>query len=364
MSMRDQAVYWGIAAVVLAAILYALGDILLPFVAGAAMAYFLDPAASRLMRLGMPRALAVSILIFGMVGATVTALVLLIPPLVAQAGTLIQTMPEMIGRFHAELAGRFPDFLDDESALRRSADAVAEALRERGMALAEGALGALGSLIAVVLFVVIAPVVTFYLLLDWPRVLERADDLLPRDHAPVIRELLARIDQALAGFVRGQITVCLILAAYYATALGLVGLQFGLVIGVVAGLISFIPWVGAVIGGVLSIGLALFQFWGSPVPIAVVVAIFVLGQFLEGNILVPRLVGGSVGLHPVWLLLAVSVFGALFGFTGMLVAVPVAAATGVLVRFALARYKDSRLYRSGAGSGDSDNSNDNPERRR
>ena len=174
--------------------------------------------------------------------------------------------------------------------------------------------------------------------------IERENDLLPLDHAPVIRRLASEIDATLAGFIRGMGTVCLILGTYYAIALMLVGLQFGLVVGFVAGLLTFIPYVGALVGGALAIGLALFQFWGEWHWIAAVAIIFVIGQVAEGNELTPKLVGNSVGLHPVWLILSLSVFGALFGFVGMLVAVPMAAALGVLVRFLIELYRDSRLY--------------------
>ena len=204
------------------------------------------------------------------------------------------------------------------------------------------------SLINVVVLLVIVPVVAVYLLYDWDRMVAEIDALLPRDHAPVIRRLAREIDTALASFIRGMGTVCLILGTYYAVALMAVGLQFGLVVGAIAGLITFIPYVGALVGGVLAIGLALFQFWGDWVSIGLVVGIFVLGQVIEGNILTPKLVGNSVGLHPVWLIFALSVFGALFGFVGMLVAVPVAAALGVLARFGLQHYKDSPLYRGQA----------------
>ena len=149
----------------------------------------------------------------------------------------------------------------------------------------------------------------------------------------------------MAGFVRGQGTVCAILGIYYAVALMAVGLQFGLIVGVVAGALTFIPYVGAIVGGALAIGLALFQFWGDWLWIGIVYAIFQSGQFVEGNFLTPKLVGSSVGLHPVTLILALSVFGALFGFVGLLVAVPVAAALGVIVRFLVAKYKEGRLYR-------------------
>jgi len=172
----------------------------------------------------------------------------------------------------------------------------------------------------------------------------RIDDQIPRDHVRTIRDLARQIDRTLASFIRGQGTVCLILAAYYAIALMLVGLNFGLVVGAIAGALTFIPYVGAVVGGALAVGLALYQFWGDWVWIVAVALIFQSGQMIEGNVLTPKLVGSSVGLHPVWLLFALSVFGTLFGFVGLLVGVPVAAVIGVLVRFALHRYKSSPLY--------------------
>ena len=189
------------------------------------------------------------------------------------------------------------------------------------------------------------------MLLDWDRMIARIDELLPREHAPTIRRLASEIDDTMAAFIRGMGLVCLILGTYYAVALMIVGLNFGLVVGFIAGLVTFIPYLGALIGGVLAIGLALFQFWGDWLSIGIVAGIFVVGQIVEGNFLTPKLVGDSVGLHPVWLLLALAVFGTLFGFVGMLVAVPVAAALGVITRFAVNQYLDSRLYRGDDGPG-------------
>jgi predicted PurR-regulated permease PerM len=186
--------------------------------------------------------------------------------------------------------------------------------------------------------------------MDWHRLTAAIDDLLPRDHRDTILEITRDLDSVLAGFVRGQLTVCLLLGSFYAISLMVVGLKFGLLIGLFAGLISFIPFVGSITGGVISLGVAVAQFWGDPVWIAVVAAIFVVGQAVEGNFLTPKLVGGQVGLHPVWLLFALSAFGALFGFVGMLVAVPAAAAIGVVGRFLINKYKRGRLYR-GEGTG-------------
>jgi len=221
-------------------------------------------------------------------------------------------------------------------------------VQARGGEILNGLLtSAMGVINLLVLFVVV-PVVAVYLLVDWDRMVARIDELLPREHAPTIRQLAREVDRTLASFVRGQGLVCLILGTYYAVALALVGLNFGLVVGAIAGLVTFIPYVGALVGGVLAIGLALFQFWGEWVWIGAVAGIFVAGQMIEGNILTPRLVGSSVGLHPVWLLFALAVFGALFGFVGMLVAVPIAAMLGVFARFGISRYQKSALYQGTA----------------
>ena len=160
-----------------------------------------------------------------------------------------------------------------------------------------------------------------------------------------IRNLAREVDKVLAAFVRGQISVCVILGTFYSVALMFAGLQFGMVVGAIAGAITFIPYIGSLVGGALAVGLALFQFWGDWVSIGIVAGIFVAGQFIEGNILTPKLVGESVGLHPVWLLFALSAFGSIFGFVGMLVAVPVAAAIGVVARFGIGQYHGSVLYK-------------------
>lgn len=204
------------------------------------------------------------------------------------------------------------------------------------------------SLVSAVIFIVVVPVVAFYMLLDWDHMVAKIDSLLPRDHAPTIRKLGNDINSVLAGFVRGQLSVCLLLGTFYSIALMLAGLQFGLIVGAIAGAITFIPYVGSLVGGALAIGLALFQFWGDWVSIAIIAGIFAAGQFIEGNILTPKLVGNSVGLHPVWLLFALSAFGSIFGFVGMLVAVPVAAAIGVFARFGIQHYQSSLLYKGSA----------------
>lgn len=347
--VKTQLTYWGIAAAVFLVLLWALGDVILPFVLGGAIAYFLDPIADRLERLGLSRAAATALITLLAVILFILLVLLVIPTLVRQTTALIETAPALAQQLQEFLTTRFPSLMDEGSTLRSSLSSLGETIRERGGDLVNAVLGTFSSVLNVVLLFVIVPVVAFYLLLDWDRMVAEIDRLLPRDHAPVIRRLAREVDQTLAGFVRGQGTVCLILGTYYAVALMLVGLQFGIVIGFIAGILTFIPYVGALIGGILSIGLALFQFWGEWWLIVIVWAIFQSGQFVEGNVLTPKLVGSSVGLHPVWLIFALSAFGALFGFVGLLVAVPVAAALGVLTRFAIQQYRDSRLYRGISG---------------
>lgn len=341
--------YWGIAALVFFILLWVLGSVILPFVVGGAIAYFLDPVADRLQRAGLSRVAATSVISILMLLVAVAVVVAVIPALINQATTLIDQAPEIIRKFQAILIERFPQLTDRTSAIRQTLLSIGNAIKAQGGAVANTVIGSALSVINGVVFMVVVPVVSFYLLLDWDHMVARIDALLPRDHAPMLRQLAREIDRVLAAFVRGQLSVCIILGAFYSVTLMLAGLQFGLVVGVVAGAMTFIPYVGALIGGVLAVGLALFQFWGDWMSVGIVAGIFAFGQFMEGNIISPRIVGNSVGLHPLWLLFALSALGTLFGFVGMLVAVPVAAALGVLTRFAAGKYTASVLFTGQVG---------------
>lgn len=342
--VKEQAKYWGIATAILFVALWQLGDVVLPFILGGAIAYFMDPVADRLEDMGFSRTAATAIITVVALLVFVIMVLAVVPTLVSQATSLVQIAPQLARDLLTFVNERFPQMLNPDSAVSQTLQAIGEQIQSRGGALLQSALTSAAGLVNVLLLLVIVPVVAFYLLLDWDNMVAKVDELLPRDHAPVIRRLAKDVDTVLAGFVRGMGTVCLILGTYYAVALMLVGLQFGLVVGAIAGLITFIPYVGALVGGALAIGLGLFQFWGDWVSLGLVGVIFVAGQMIEGNYLTPKLVGSSVGLHPVWLLFALSLFGSLFGFVGMLVAVPVAAAIGVLVRYASDQYRGSRLY--------------------
>ena len=347
--VRDQVKIWGITTLVLLTLLWVMGDVLLPFLVGGAIAYFLDPVADRLERLGMSRTAATSIITIIALMILTLLVLAIIPTLVNQLTALVNAAPEIAKRLQGFLVEKFPDLADSTSTMRQTLAQVAETIQSKGAELANTLVSSLLGVISAVVFIVVVPVVAFYLLLDWDNMVNRIDSMLPRDHAPVIRKLGREIDGVLAGFVRGQISVCVLLGTFYSVALMLAGLQFGLIVGAIAGTITFIPYVGSLVGGALAIGLALFQFWGDWVSIGIIAAIFGVGQFIEGNILTPKLVGKSVGLHPVWLLFALSAFGTLFGFVGMLIAVPVAASIGVLTRFGLAQYHDSLLYKGIAG---------------
>ena len=349
---RRQAIFWLLAFAALVAVLIVFRTILLPFLAGMALAYFLDPVADWLERRGLGRLGATLLILVGFLLLFVAILLGVIPVLANQTAQFIERLPDYISRLQAV-------FLASENSwLRRIVGepsvAIEENLKEvltQGASFLSTLLASIWSggraLVDLLSLFVVTPVVAFYLLLDWDRMIEKVDALLPRDHVHTIRAIARDVDSSVAGFVRGQGTVCLILGAIYGIGLTLVGLNFGLLIGLVAGLISFIPYVGSIVGLVMAVGVALVQFWpeGEYLRIGLVLAVFFAGQFFEGNILQPKLVGGRVGLHPVWLMFALFAFGSLFGFTGLLIAVPASAALGVLVRFAVARYEESEVYR-------------------
>lgn len=342
---RQQVIYWSIAAAVFLVLLWVLSDVVLPFLVGSAIAYFLDPVADRLERMGASRAVATAIIFVLFILTVVVALFAVIPLLIQQTSGLIEAAPGIFENLRLFLTERFPNLFDEGSPVQTSLANLGATIQSRGAELLQTVLSSAAGVVNVIVFMVVVPVVAFYMLLDWDRMIARIDQLLPRDHAPTVRLLAARIDRTLASFVRGQGTVCLILGTFYAVALMIVGLQFGLVVGLIAGLLTFIPYVGALVGGGLAIGLALVQFWGDWWMILIVAAIFQAGQIAEGNVLTPKLVGSSVGLHPVWLIFALSAFGTVFGFVGLLVAVPVAAVIGVLVRYVVEQYQQGLLYR-------------------
>ena len=329
--------------------LYVFRPILLPFLVGFAGAYLLDPAADRLQRLGLRRTSATVVISVGFFLALALVLVLLLPILLTQAAELARALPDYLEGLRERLLPRLSGIASWASAeLDVSAEGLLKQYWTQAMDVLINAItGLLHSgvaLLNIVSLLFITPVVTFYLLRDWDRMVARVAGHVPPDYMPSVLRLAREMDEVLAGFIRGQGMVCMFLALFYAFGLWLVGLKYGLIIGLLTGFFSFIPYLGMAIGACVGLAVAAFQFQDL-VRVALVAGVFALGQFIEGNLISPRVVGDRIHLHPVWMIFAVLAGTVLFGFLGTLLAVPVAGVLGVLIRFALAQYKASRLYR-------------------
>ena len=349
MRFERNVVFWVAALAVFVALLWLLSPILLPFVLGMAIAYVLDPLVNQLSKRGVSRLLAAVLILGGFVVALALLVLLIAPVLAKQLSAFIDNVPAYALRLQA--------FVSDPSHpwIKRiigdnltGTDKSVGDLMNQTVGYLTGLLASLWAkgqaLISIFSLLIITPVVAFYLICDWDRMVAALDRLVPVPQRETVRNLGREIDTTIAAYVRGQSGVCLILGSYYATGLTLAGLSFGLLIGVISGLISFIPYVGSLTALILSLAVALAQFAPDWTRIVIVAGIVLFGQFLEGYVVAPKLVGESVGLHPVWLIFALFAFGYLFGFVGLLLAVPLAAGSGVLIRFALARYFASPLY--------------------
>jgi len=357
MTRRQQVTaFWlgGLLAMVL--MLFLFRQILLPFVAGAALAYALDPAADWLERNGFNRLAATTTILTILIVVIAAILILLVPLLINQTIDFVQRLPSYVTRlqemFGATLDSEWARFLGiDPDSIRASISGF----MSRGVDLATALIGSIWSggraLVDILSLLVVTPFVAFYLLRDWHPMIARLDRLLPRDQAEEIRRLAGEIDNKVAAFVRGQLLVGFLLGIFYATGLVSIGLNYGLLIGLGSGILSFIPYLGFTVGFVLSLIIALVQFWPDWVWLAATVMVFLVGQLIEGYILQPRLIGRSVGLHPVWLIFSLLAFGLLFGFVGLLIAIPAAAAIGVLTRYGIERYRASPLFRGNGPSG-------------
>ncbi len=349
MTLQRQFLIWAVSLAVLVFFLWLFSPILLPFIAGLVLAYFLDPVADALERLGLPRLAATLVILLASILAVVLALVIVAPMLADQVAKFAGDLPEIIRTLVLRFDEVAPKWVKDLLAQSGSdvqgsiSNVAGKAAEWLGTVLSTLLTGGM-ALVNLVSLMVVTPIVAFYLLQDWDRMVAKVDSWVPREHVSTVRSLANEINAAMAGFIRGQGTVCLLLGVFYAAALSLAGLKFGLAIGLVSGFLTFIPYAGALIGGVLAIGVGLVQFWPDIWAILLIAAIFAAGQFIEGNFLSPNLVGKSVGLHPVWLMFALFAFGYAFGFVGLLLAVPLAAAAGVLVRFAIGQYLGSKLY--------------------
>ncbi len=350
MSIQRQILSWLAVLAFIIGFMWLFSGIMLPFIAGIVLAYFLDPVADWLERRGLPRLAATLIIVLTSLLVVILAFILLVPLLSDQLGSYVARLPKDLTTLANLFNENAPSWLkkavmQTESALPQSTGEIASKALEWGGNIFQSLMSGANVLFNTLSLLVITPLVTFYMLNDWDKMIARIDGWIPRDHVDTVRSIARDIDAAMAGFIRGQGTLCLILGTFYAVALIAAGLNFGLIIGLTAGLLSFVPYFGAAVGGILAISTATVQFWPDWVQILIIAAIFAAGQFVEGNFLQPKLVGGSIGVHPVWLMFALLAFGYLFGFAGILLAVPMAAAIGVLSRFLLNQYLNSSLYR-------------------
>lgn len=349
MNGSSRARFWFIGFVLFLGGLYLLSDILLPFVAGIILAYLLDPLADWLERHRFPRWVAAGLITLLAAAGVTVAFLLVVPLLQTQLVDLAHRLPGYIDTLRDQAVGLLALVQAELSPEQMAAlkGKISGIAGPNALAWLGGLLGKLWggglALVNLLSLLVITPIVQFYLLRDWDQILTTVDDWLPRPQAPIIRAQVKEIDAVLSAFLRGQFSVCLLLGVFYAIGLTLIGLDFGLIIGFATGLISFVPYFGMLIGFAVGLGVALAQF-SSWEPIAMVAGVFVVGQFLEGNFITPKLVGDKVGLHPVWIIFALLASGALFGFTGILLAVPAAAVIGVLGRFAIQRYRNSDAF--------------------
>lgn len=350
MTLQRQVGFWIGGLAVLALALFVLRGILLPFVAGLALAYFLDPIVSRLELIRVPRIVGALTVIGAFVVVFVVLTVLIVPILANQLTAFVTRLPSYVVQLQAlateqnrewlqrVLGDRLPDVS------RTIGDIVSQSTGWVASFVQQSLWTGGATFLYIFALTIITPVVAFYLLKDWPRMMAKVDSWLPLQHRETILGLMREMNVAMAGFVRGQATVCVVLMIFYGMALTGAGLNFGLLIGLGTGFLSFIPYVGSITGLTLALGVAIVQFWPDWTMVLVILAIFGIGIFFESYVLYPNLVGESVGLHPVWLMFALFAFGALFGFAGLMLAVPLAASVGVLTRFAIRQYLASPLY--------------------
>ncbi|GIL39336.1 AI-2E family transporter [Roseiterribacter gracilis] len=346
--MGRHAWFWLIVGAVLVFLLYELREVLLPFALGAAIAFLFDPIADRLERLRVPRWAATVIVLIGVFALMIGFVLLIVPLVQAQLWQLIGRVPAYFDAVRLRLLPQLEELVATYSST--GAEELQKAVGTYAGDAAKWLAGGLGTLVAggmalvnVLSILLIAPVVSFYLLRDWDLIVQRIDSWLPRRSRGTLRAIFAEMDETLTGFVRGQALVCLFLAVFYSITLSLVRLDFALVIGLFIGVISIMPYVGTISGFVVSVGVALGQY-DDRSNVFIVIGIFVLGQILEGNVVQPLFIGDRVRLHPVWIIFALLAGGSLFGFLGVLLAVPVAAVIGVLVRFGIRRYLASPFY--------------------
>lgn len=353
--MNKKFIFFGIVIFLLCAFFYSVSDILFPFVAGLLIAYLFDPVADRLQQNGVGRGVAAGIIIVAFFTILVVAGFFLGPVLIDQIKFLIESLPDYIEQIRDEFVPYIEEkFSEIDPNIVENAKEKTEANQGQfAEIMSEILAGILSSsfwLFNLISLIALTPFIAFYILRDWDKFIAKIDSLLPRDYAPTIRTQAKKVDDTIAGFLRGQLNVCIILGTFYSISLTIAGLNFGFAIGFLSGLLCFIPYIGTMLGIVIGIGVAFAQFDGDVEQIAIIAAIYAFAQVMEGNFLTPKIVGDKIGVHPAWLIFGMLAGGTILGVVGVLIAVPLTAIIGVLVKFALEEYETSEFYKKSVKS--------------
>ena len=341
---KKHTIFWIVITCILLLAIYTLSSVLMPFVAGVVLAYLLDPLVDRVENIGIRRSLSTFVVLTIFFVGSAGSSLLLLPVILSQLSNLTSFLPTLIVNLEPFI--RQARSLVDNAIKAESSNQlplpVADILNWAGGFLTELISSSL-AFANLLSLIIITPIVAFYLLRDWDLIIHKVKSWMPITQKVRILEQVVKVDRSLSALVRGQGAVCFILALYYSVSLTAVGLQFGILIGIFAGIVSFIPFVGAILGAIFSIGFSIIQF-DTYTPILLVAGIFLVGQVLEGNFLTPKLIGEAVGLHPVWVIFALLTGATLFGFLGVLLALPIAVVVAVLIRFSLSSYLESEIY--------------------
>ena len=345
-SILKENVFWVFICMTLGAfLLWNISDILAPFILGGILAYLLDPMADKMESFGVPRLLtALTVSLFALF-VLMTAAILVIPIIFDQINQIIGFIPYITNEIYLVMQKGFKVLnlgeVEDIDLVNLSKN-----LNEVSPIFAKSIFNSSFAILDFIFLLMVTPIVAIYLLVDWDKIIKEVEKVIPRRLEPTISQIVIEMHKTVASFLRGQFSVCIILAIFYAASLTALGLEYGLLVGLFSGLISFIPLIGAILGGLVALVVSLAQFWQTPEWVGVVLIIFLLGQVLEGNLLTPRLVGKSVKLHPLWIIFSVTCFGSLMGWVGIILAVPSAACIAVLVRFSLKIYFETDFYKS------------------
>ena len=357
MSIKVHAIFWSSVLFLFLGFMWLFSEVMMPFVLGFAIAYLLNPLLVRMDNYGIKRKLSVLVLLMTFLSLITVILAVILPIISREAGQFIDDLPRYMSQIWAWVQP-YTVVIQDKVGPNE-----VDQIKESAQSYLSNALGAgknvISSLvnggqivISVAITIVFTPIVAYFVMKEWVVITDWLEDMMPEHTRGTIKDLLKQINQKISGFIRGQLSVCAVLGLFYGIALSLAGLKYGFFIGLMAGLLSIIPMVGTIVGFVVSVLVALIQAYDPSTMgfdwqfVGIIVAIFVVGQILEGNVLAPKLIGDSVGLHPLWIMFSLLAGGALLGILGMLIAVPVAAIAGVLISFAILKYKSGKYYNS------------------